>query len=137
MHIVFPLWHRKTYGIEAASVKLVYGWAHLFALIDRITNNAMEWHPTGAVHKSKNNKYDLFRAGVIVFNLIPAIVWIIAAAYYVLTWSMLDFTPILILGMYYFFTVIKVVLYKDATHNKKSHPDAGVLHGERSLEVAA
>ncbi len=135
MHIVYPLWHRATYGIETASVKLVYGWAHLFALIDRIANKAMEWHPTGAAHK-KDGKYSMFRVGVVVFNLIPATAWVMAGFWYALTWDTLDFLPIFLLGIYYFCTVIKVVLYKDVVH-KKSEPETGVLQGERALEVVA
>ena len=29
--VVFRLWHRSPYGIEAWAVKLIYGWAHAFA----------------------------------------------------------------------------------------------------------
>ena len=135
MHIIFPLWHRVVYGIEVASVKIVYGWAHLFALVDRIINNRMEWHPTGAVQK-KDFRYNLFRIGIVMFNLIPAIIWVAAAFYYILTRDILNFFPIFIMGIYYFAAVVKVVLYEDASH-KKSEPETGVLQGERELDVVA
>lgn len=112
MHIVFPWWHRKPYGIEAAAVRTVYGWAHLIALKDAILDKAQEWQPTGAVH-TKDTNYIMFRVGVLLFNLVPAIVWVGVALYYIVTWSLGDFLPIFILGIYYLFIVLKIVVYKD------------------------
>lgn len=134
MHIIFPFWHKSTYGIETASVKLVYGWAHLFALVDRLTNNTMEWQPTGAIHK-KDSKYKLFRAGIIIFNLIPAIIWVITSLYYILTNSIWNFLPIFILGLYYFFMVLKVILYRDEPY-KKLELETNTLQNEPILEIA-
>lgn len=112
MHVVFPLWHRVPYGLEAASVRLVYGWAHLVALRDKILSRAMEWQPTGAGMSRKNTRYGLFRAGVVIFNLIPALLWVGAATYHSATASWIDFAPMLALGLYYLALVIKVVVYQ-------------------------
>lgn len=109
LHAIFPFWHKSKYGIETASVKLVQNWAHLFAIVDHIFNATMEWHPTGTTHK-KAGRYNEFRIGVIIFNLIPAIIWILVAYWYVWTWGLWDFLPILVFGIYYFLIVIKVVL---------------------------
>lgn len=112
IHFFFPLWHRAQYGIETASVKVIYGWAHLFAVVDRLIQKPMEWHPTGAVHK-KDTRYATFRIAVIVGNLLPALTWCIIAYYYMYTIDSLDFLPIYLIGIYYFFSVLKVVLYRD------------------------
>ncbi|MCB2117556.1 MAG: glycosyltransferase [Rhodobacteraceae bacterium] len=114
MHVVFPLWHRAQYGIEAASVRTVYGWAHLAALIDKIRASAMEWHPTGAVRTGRNTRYIWFRSGVVLFNLVPAILWVAGALGHMAGSDRpSDFVPILLLGIYYFFVVLKVVAYRD------------------------
>jgi cellulose synthase (UDP-forming) len=118
VHMVLPLWHKKPQGIEAASVRVVYGWAHLFAIWDKITGSAKEWQPTGAVH-TKDRNYTMFRAGVIMFNFIPALAWLGAAFYYMWTWSFTDFLPIYILGLYYFFTILKIVLYREHVEKPK------------------
>ncbi len=113
MHVIVPLWHRKPYGIEAASVRVVYGWAHLIALFDKFLGSAMEWQPTGAISKKRDYKYLSFRIGVIIFNLIPALLWVGAALYHMIYWSLLDFLPIYILGIYYLFVVLKIVVYRE------------------------
>lgn len=119
VHVVLPLWHKKPQGIEAASVRMVYGWAHLFAVWDKLVDSAKEWHPTGAVG-IKDRNYDMFRVGVIAFNLVPATLWVSMAAYKMVTTSATDFLPIAILGCYYFFAVIKIVLYRDPVPVAKS-----------------
>lgn len=114
MHVVFPLWHRVRYGIEAASVRNVYGWAHLAALLDKIRASAMEWHATGAARQGRDTRYLWFRTGVIVFNLVPAILWVSGALSHIRASDRpADFVPILLLGLYYFFVVLKVVVYRD------------------------
>jgi cellulose synthase (UDP-forming) len=45
--IVFPAWHRCRFGPEALMAKLLYGWAHVFALWDICRGKRMGWQPTG------------------------------------------------------------------------------------------
>lgn len=114
MHVVFPLWHRVPYGIEAASVRNVYGWAHLAALVDKIRDSAMEWQPTGATSRSRNGKYAKFRRNVLLLNLVPAMFWIGGALRHMtVAAEPAHFVPILALGLYYFFVVLKIVAYRD------------------------
>jgi cellulose synthase (UDP-forming) len=47
-YVLFPAWHRSRYGLAAFSVRLVYGWAHFFALCDIVRRRPMGWTPTGA-----------------------------------------------------------------------------------------
>lgn len=115
MHIFFPLWHRVQYGIEAASIRTVYGWAHLIAITDKLLQSAMEWQPTGATARKKNPRYRIFRLGVVFFNLVPALFWIAGALAHIATSAEpLHFVPILLLGIYYFFMVLKITVYRDA-----------------------
>jgi cellulose synthase (UDP-forming) len=114
MHVIFPLWHRAPYGIEAAAIRNVYGWAHLSALFDLIRKSAMEWHPTGASSASKNSRYAMFRQNAVILNFIPALLWVGGAVSHMVASSEpLNFLPILLLGLYYFFVVLKVVTYRD------------------------
>ena len=45
--VVFPAWHRCRFGPEALMAKLLYGWAHVFALWDICRRKRMGWQPTG------------------------------------------------------------------------------------------
>jgi cellulose synthase (UDP-forming) len=112
IHVVLPLWHRKPQGIEAASVRIVYGWAHLFAIKDKLLGTAKEWQPTGAAH-AKDHNYTMFRLAVLVFNMVPALIWVGAAGHYMFARSVFDFLPMYVLGLYYFFAVLKIVAYRD------------------------
>ncbi len=112
IHVVLPLWHRKPQGIEAASVRIVYGWAHLFAVKDKLLGTAKEWQPTGAAH-AKDHNYTMFRLAVLIFNMVPALIWVGSAAYFMFTRSFIDFLPIYVLGLYYFFAVLKIAAYRD------------------------
>lgn len=114
MHIVFPLWHRAPYGIEAATVRVAYGWAHLVAVADKIRASAMEWQATGAMSKKKDRRYIWFRTGVVLFNFVPALFWVVGAILHIARTHDLDFVPMLMLGIYYLFVVLKIVVYRDA-----------------------
>ena len=46
--VVFPAWHRCRFGPEALMAKLLYGWAHLFALWDICRGRRMGWQATGS-----------------------------------------------------------------------------------------
>ena len=54
---VFPSWHRCKFGPSAFMAKLLYGWAHVFALWDICRGRRMGWQPTGASkRKSKTRR---------------------------------------------------------------------------------
>lgn len=118
VQVVYPLWHRATYGIEAWSTRVIYGWAHWFAIINGITGNTMSWQPTGT--KSKRDlRYIKFRIAQIVFNLIPGLVWIYLASEKVFVDKNLVFLPILIGGIYYYLVCSKVSFYVSTDSTEK------------------
>lgn len=132
MHVFFPLWHRVQYGIEAASIRTVYGWAHLIAISDKLLQSAMEWQPTGATARKKNPRYQIFRLGVVFFNLVPALLWIGGALSHIATSAEpLHFVPILVLGIYYFFMVLKITVYRDADDTVAQQSDDTSRVGEK------
>jgi cellulose synthase (UDP-forming) len=54
MYVVMPMWHRCRFSLETLSVKMTYGWAHAFAIVDIIRGRPMGWTPTGA--KARNHR---------------------------------------------------------------------------------
>jgi cellulose synthase (UDP-forming) len=108
--IIYPIWHKSTYGIEAWATRQVYGWAHAFAIWDKITNKHMAWVPTGAKIR-KDSRYTTYRFMQIVFNLIPAALWTGLALYYMLNGSLLEYLPIFISGVYFLIISSKVSFY--------------------------
>ncbi len=108
--VIYPLWHKNTYGIEAWAARSVYGWAHLFAVFDALTKRAMSWTPTGAV-KGRDYRYIMFRILQVAFNFIPAIVWVGMSAWHVLIGSDPAFILMLVSGVLYLAIAIKVTFY--------------------------
>ncbi|MBW4703001.1 MULTISPECIES: glycosyltransferase family 2 protein [unclassified Micromonospora] len=54
--IIFPFWHRSRYGLESWTVKMLYGWAHAFAIIDIVRGRRMGWQPTGGTAKKSKTR---------------------------------------------------------------------------------
>lgn len=108
--VIYPLWHKNTYGIEAWAARSVYGWAHLFAVFDALTKRAMSWTPTGAV-KGRDYRYIMFRILQVAFNFIPAIVWVGMSAWHVLIGSDPAFILMLVSGVLYLAIAVKVTFY--------------------------
>jgi cellulose synthase (UDP-forming) len=108
--ILVPIWHKSTYGVEAWAMRMVYNWAHLFAMWDKLTNKPMEWQPTGSKIK-RDRKYTAFRLFQVLFNLIPALVWTSLALYSMFRYDVINFIPIFISGVYYLLVSMKVSFY--------------------------
>lgn len=107
--VIFPMWHKSDYGSEAYSVKMVYGWAHLFAIINSINGGAMEWHTTGAVSK-KSTHYALFRFLLVAWSLSVAFVWVGSAIWHMVYWNAWNFLPVFLSGAIYLFAVMRIVM---------------------------
>ncbi|HET8907161.1 MAG TPA: glycosyltransferase family 2 protein [Ktedonobacterales bacterium] len=124
--VIFPLWHKADYGSEAWSVKHIYSWAHLFALVDVIRRRPMGWSPTGATSHKKNNwRYRLFRVEQIVLSFIPNLAWVLLAALRVGLWREYVFLPLLLSGLFVLLTTGRVAFYRQPSAEKQqSYADA-------------
>ncbi|WP_412539507.1 cellulose synthase catalytic subunit [Longispora sp. K20-0274] len=96
--VVVPVWHRTPYGVDVFTVKLIYGWAHLFAIWDIVRGRPMGWQPTGGTGK-KSRTRRLWH-GLRFWTLGLALVWVGLAAYRMLTAHPLDYVPMFLSGMF-------------------------------------
>lgn len=108
--LIYPIWHRSIYGIEAWAVRSVYGWAHLFAIYDALTRRTMSWQPTGAV-KGRDYRYITFRFMQVMFNFIPAFVWVLLSGWYVFISNNPAFILMFLSGLLYLSAVSKITFY--------------------------
>jgi cellulose synthase (UDP-forming) len=44
LYVVLPLWHRSRFRWETLSIKLTYGWAHAFTILDLIRRSRRAGH---------------------------------------------------------------------------------------------
>lgn len=110
IQVVYPLWHKQVYGVEAWAIRSVYGWAHLFAIFDILTKRTMQWQATGS-KMGKDNRYLTFRILQVIFNFVPAVIWAYLSAQYVFAQNNLMFLPLMLGGFYYLLINAKITFY--------------------------
>jgi cellulose synthase (UDP-forming) len=77
--IVFPAWHRGRFGPEAFMAKLLYGWAHVFALWDICRRKRMGWQATGGGKRKAGTRR--IWVGVTIWNGGTSLAWVTVAAW--------------------------------------------------------
>jgi cellulose synthase (UDP-forming) len=106
--VVFPLWHRTKYRFESWTVKVLYGWAHAFAIWDLLRGQTMGWQPTGGTAKKSRTRR--LWVGLTVWGLGTALVWAVMAAVRMRTVDVATFTPAFLAGTVYLTTVLQALL---------------------------
>ncbi|MFI9547455.1 glycosyltransferase family 2 protein [Streptomyces sp. NPDC052016] len=107
--LIFPWWHRCRYRLEAWAARLMYGWAHLFAIWDIVRGRRQSWRPTGsATARRKGNRR--FWIGIWLWSGGTALTWVGAAIWRALTMYPPDFALVLATGLFYSVIVGRVVI---------------------------
>jgi cellulose synthase (UDP-forming) len=105
--VVFPLWHRTRYRFESWTVKMVYSWAHAFAIWDLLRGQAMGWQPTGGTaRKTRVRRLWIAMAG---WGLGTAGLWTAIAATRMVTVDVATFAPAFLAGAFYLTTVLQAL----------------------------
>ena len=110
LYVVLPLWHHSRFRWDTLSVKLVYGWAHAFAILDLVRRRPMAWRATG--ERARDRRLVWFRLLATVWGggtgvlLIGACAWQVAHNGY----SALQFAPMLGLAFLYLATNGRLIL---------------------------
>ena len=58
--VIYPMWHRSPYRLEAWSVRVLSGWAHVFALWDMLRGRLRGWQPSGTGAKRQDGRRRLW-----------------------------------------------------------------------------
>ena len=114
---VFPLWHRTKYRMETWTVKLLYAWAHAFAIWDLLRGQAMGWQSTGGTAKKSRTRR--LWVGLTLWSLGTALVWTLAAAFRMSTVDIATFTPAFLAGTFYLTTVLQALLVNPVNDVRK------------------
>ncbi|MEW2626312.1 glycosyltransferase family 2 protein [Streptomyces sp. NPDC048106] len=107
--VVYPLWHRNPYRLEAWATRVLYSWSHVFAVWDVLRRRAMGWQPTGAAGARKNNVRRLW-IGVWAWTVPVTALWIGAAVWRMDTMVPEDFALPLGSGLFYAAAVIRLLV---------------------------
>lgn len=76
---VFPAWHRARFGPTAFMAKLLYSWAHLFAIADILRGKRMGWQTTGGLNRKSGNRR--VWVGIALWNGTTCAAWVLLAAW--------------------------------------------------------
>ncbi|MFI7388072.1 glycosyltransferase family 2 protein [Streptomyces sp. NPDC049813] len=107
--VVFPMWHRAPYRLEAWAARLMYGWAHVFAIWDILRRNRMGWLPTGS-SVARRSGTRRFWIGMWAWSGGTAALWVGAAVWRMSTMNAPDFVLILSSGLFYALVVGRVLV---------------------------
>ncbi len=120
--VAVPLWHRNKFDLSAFAVKMIYGWAHFFALLDKIRGRQKGWQATGNAGSTRGMLDKHFLVGTIGWGCTTATAWIGLAVWRATTapaagW--VNFMPILGSGLLYAVVVAKTLTKTEETE----HPE--------------
>jgi cellulose synthase (UDP-forming) len=105
--LIFPLWHRVPYRLEAYACRMIYGWAHVFTIWDVLRDNRMGWQPTGSSSK-KQGRNRRFWVGMIGWTGGCAVAWIGLSLWRMKDGDPIDFALFLASGLFYAATAARV-----------------------------
>lgn len=107
--VVYPLWHRNPYRLEAWATRVLYSWSHVFAIWDVLRRRAMGWQPTGSGGARRNRTRRLW-IGIWAWTVPATALWIGAAVWRMDTMVPEDFALPLASGLFYAAAVLRVLI---------------------------
>jgi cellulose synthase (UDP-forming) len=94
--VVFPAWHRCSFGPSALMAKLLYGWAHVFAIWDICRRRPMGWQATGGGKRKAGTRR--VWVSLAVWNGSTGLAWVALAVWRVARYGT-AFLPLLAAGL--------------------------------------
>jgi cellulose synthase (UDP-forming) len=99
--IIFPLWNTGRYGPASFMTRSLYGWAHVFALVDILRGRRQGWQTTGATSRRPTRR--IWRA-VLIWGGLSSVAWVGFALYRMRTMDPINFVFLLAIGIVYGWT---------------------------------
>lgn len=107
--VIIPSWHHAPYRLEAWAVRVVSGWAHLFAYWDAARGKRLGWKPSGG-DKKKQDGRRRFWACFIVWTVGSSLVWTGLAFWRMITMNPYNFIVLFGLGLFELVIAARVLL---------------------------
>jgi cellulose synthase (UDP-forming) len=107
--LIYPMWHRLPYRLEAWSVRVVSGWAHLFAFWDLARGKRRGWQPSGSGVTRQDGRRR-FWIGAVGWSAGSAAAWVGLAMWRMMTINAGNVVLILALGMFELTVVGRILI---------------------------
>jgi len=103
--VLYPLWHRSSYGPSVWPLGIARGWAHVFAIWDGARGKTMGWHPSRTPGKSLRR----FRIGVTAWSGGMAVLWFALAVWRTVSTGSAQMAVLLSVALVNFAAVSRVI----------------------------
>jgi cellulose synthase (UDP-forming) len=107
--VIIPSWHHAPFRLEAWAVRVIAGWAHLFAYWDAARGKRLGWKPSGG-DKKKQDGRRRFWACFIVWTVGSSLVWTGLAFWRMITMNPYNFIVLFGLGLFELVIAVRVLL---------------------------
>jgi cellulose synthase (UDP-forming) len=107
--VIIPSWHHAPFRLEAWAVRVIAGWAHLFAYWDAARGKRLGWKPSGG-DKKKQDGRRRFWACFIVWTVGSSLAWTGLAFWRMITMNPYNFIVLFGLGLFELVIAARVLL---------------------------
>jgi cellulose synthase (UDP-forming) len=107
--VIYPMWHRSPYRLEAWSVRVLSGWAHIFALWDITRGQLRGWQPSGTGARRQDGRRRLW-AGLVGWSFASAALWVALALWRMMTMNPYDIFLTFVLGVFQLVVVTRILV---------------------------
>jgi cellulose synthase (UDP-forming) len=107
--VIIPSWHHAPFRLEAWAVRVISGWAHLFAYWDAARGKRLGWKPSGGDMKKQDGRRR-FWACFIVWTVGSSLVWTGLAFWRMITMEPYNFIVLFGLGLFELVIAARVLL---------------------------
>jgi cellulose synthase (UDP-forming) len=104
--VLYPLWHRSSYGPSVWPLGIARGWAHVFAIWDGARGKTMGWHPS----RTPGSSLRRFRIGVTGWSGGMAVAWFALAVWRTASTGSAQMAVLLAVALVNFAAVGRVVI---------------------------
>jgi cellulose synthase (UDP-forming) len=107
--VIYPMWHRAPYRLEAWSVRVLSGWAHIFALWDIMRGKLRGWQPSGTGARKQDGRRRLW-CGLLGWSLATAALWVGFGLWRMMTMNPYDIFLTFVLGVFQLVVVARILV---------------------------
>ena len=109
--VLYPLWHRSSFGLSTWPTALCIGWAQTLAIWDYARGTTMSWQPT----RTPGDAIGRFRTGIVCWNGALGLLWVVMSVYETALSRSPRFAVIGGLGLVYLVMVARVIFPGEST----------------------
>jgi len=107
--VIIPSWHHAPYRLEAWAVRVISGWAHLFAYWDAARGKRLGWKPSGGDKKKQDNQRR-FWACFLAWSLGSSLTWTSLAFWRLTTMNPDNVAVVFGLGLFELLLAVRVLI---------------------------